>query len=124
MGKGLTCAYRSGCSQGGAVSTRVGQKLGEGLRRAVGDGDVDGDLVAFFAVDGLEVEGLEELFDPAVGGAGEDITEDRQLVEQGRVVELGGGYVELVALSFQGGAFAVEFAVPGSDPFAQCPGGG
>jgi hypothetical protein len=85
---------------------------------------VDGDLVEFFAVDGLDVEGLEELFGQAVGCAGEDVAQDRQLVEQGGVVDLGGGGVELVALGFEGGTFGVEFAVAGADPFAEGTGGG
>jgi hypothetical protein len=124
MGKGLAGAVGCGCWLGGGGDTRVGQELGDGVGGGVGDGDVDGDLVEFFGVDGSDVEGLEELFGQAVGGFGEDVAEDRQFVQQGGVVDLGGGGVELVALGFEGGAFAVEFAVPGADPFAERTGGG
>ena len=72
----------------------------------------------FLAVDGLEVEGLEELLGQAGGGAGEDVTQDGQGVEQGRVADLGGGGVELVPFGFQGLLFAVEFAVAATDTSA------
>jgi len=55
---------------------------------------VDGDLVQVVAVDGLDAEGVEELFDQAGGGAGEDVSEERQGVEQGGVVVLGGRCVQ------------------------------
>jgi hypothetical protein len=44
------------------------------------------------------------------GGVGEDVAEDRQRVEQGGVLGLGGGYVELVALCFERFLLVVEFA--------------
>ena len=37
------------------------QELVDGVGGGIGNGDVDGDLVQFFAVDGLDVESLEEL---------------------------------------------------------------
>jgi hypothetical protein len=86
---------------GGAAG--VGQEAGDGVGGGVGDGGADGDLLVFFAVDGLDVEVFEEPFGQAGGGAGEDVTQDRQSIEQGRVGDFGGGGVELVALGFERG---------------------
>ena len=95
----------------------VSQEPGDGIWGGAGDGDADGDLAVLLAVDGLEVEGLEQLFGQAGGGAGEDVAEDGQGVEQG-------GGVELVALGFEGLLLSVQFAVPGADPLAQGSRGG
>lgn len=60
MGKGLAGACGGGWLGGGG-DAGVGQELGDGVGGGIGNGDVDGDLVQFFAVDGLDVESLEEL---------------------------------------------------------------
>ena len=58
---------------------------------------MDGDLVFVPVVDGLDVERVEEPFGQAGGGVGEDVAQERQLVEQGGVAGLLGGGV------FEGG---------------------
>ena len=90
----------------------------------VGDGDADSDLAVSFAEDGLDVEGLEQFLGQARRGLGQDVAEDGQGIQQGRVGDLGGGDIELVALGFQGFLLDVEFAVAGPDPLAQRGGGG
>jgi hypothetical protein len=71
----------------------VGQEPGDRLRGCLGDGDADGDLLVLFAVDGVDVEGLEQLLGQPGGRAGEDVTQDRQGIEEGRVGDFGGGGV-------------------------------
>ena len=57
---------------------------------------MDGDLVLVAVVDGFDVEGGEESFGEGGGGAGEDVPQGGQFVQQGGVVFLDGG-------GFQGG---------------------
>ena len=57
---------------------------------------MNGDLVFVAVVDGFDVEGGEQSFGECGGGAGEDVPEGGQFVQQGGVVLFGGG-------GFQGG---------------------
>ena len=52
---------------------------------------MDGDLVFVPVVDGLDIECVEEPFGQIGGGAGEDVAQERQLVEQAGVAGLLGG---------------------------------
>jgi hypothetical protein len=53
---------------------------GEGAGGGVGDGDPDGDLVKVFAVEGLDVQGVEESFDEGFGGVAQDAGQVGQFV--------------------------------------------
>ena len=53
------------------------EQVVDGLGGGVGDGGVDGDLVFVPVVDGLNVEGGQEPFGQACGGAGEDVAQVR-----------------------------------------------
>jgi hypothetical protein len=106
------------CLVGGG-GTGVGQEAGDGLGGGVGDGGADGDPLVLLAVDGLDVEVLEEPFGQPGVGLGEDVTQDRQRIQQGRVADLGGRGVKAVSFGFQRFLLGMEFAVPGPDPLAQ-----
>jgi hypothetical protein len=71
-------------ADGGAVAGVVGDG-GDRAGGGVGDGGVDGDLVEVLVVEGPDVEGLVELQLEARRGAGEQVSEVRQGVEQGGV---------------------------------------
>jgi hypothetical protein len=104
----------------------VGQvhDVGDGSGSAVGDGDADGDLAEFVVVEGLEVEGLEELLEQPGRGTAERVVEVGQGVEQARVsgAFIGGG--EFGELGGDLGALVFEFGEPGQDPGAQRGDGG
>ena len=74
----------------------VGKQVCDGLGGGVGDGGVDGDLVFVAVVGGFDVEGGEQPFGECGGGAGEDVPEGGEFVQQGGVVFVDGG-------CFQGG---------------------
>jgi hypothetical protein len=57
---------------------------------------VDGDLMHVLVVEGLDVEGLVELLLEAGRGAGEQVAQVRQGVEQGEVGGRGRGAGEVV----------------------------
>jgi len=54
---------------------------------------MDGDLVFVPVVDRLHVEGVQQPFGEAGRGFGEDVTQERQLVQQGGVIVMLGGSV-------------------------------
>ena len=66
---------------------------------------MDGDLVEVVVVDGGDAEHVQELFDEPVRGAGENITEEGQFIQQGGVVVLGGGGLQGGEFGFDAGAF-------------------
>ncbi len=79
------------------VGAGVGEQVVDGLGGGVGNGGVDGDLAFVPVVDRLGVEGVQQPFRQGGGGVGEDVTQERQLVQQGGVIVLLGGSV------FEGG---------------------
>ncbi len=97
---------------------------GSGGGGAVGDGDADGDLAEFVVVEGLEVEGLEELLEQPGRGTAERVVKVGQGVEQARVsgAFIGGG--EFGELGGDLGALVFEFGEPGQDPGSQRDDGG
>ncbi len=92
----------------------------EGLRGAGGEAGIDGDLVVFLVVDQFQAEGGEQAGLDAGEQVGQGVAEDRQRVQQARVVALAGGAVQggqpLVDLD----AFGFQFGEPGGDPGPQC----
>jgi hypothetical protein len=77
-------------SRGGAG---VGEELGDGVGGGVGDGDADGDLAVFLAVDGVEVEGLKQLFGQADGAP------VKMSPRMGRASSRAGSGISVVAVS-------------------------
>jgi len=84
---------------------------------------VDGDLVEVVAVDGLHIEGVEELLDEARRRVAEDVSEDGQGIQEGGVVVLGGGRVQGGELGFDPGPFGEQLSETGTDPVAESLGG-
>ena len=76
------CGVWLGGGGGCGVASCGADDGGEGAGGAVGDGDAEGDLVHVLLVEGLEVEGLVELFLEAGRGVGEQVAEDGEGVEQ------------------------------------------
>jgi hypothetical protein len=76
------------------VGAGVGDQVYDGLGRGAGDGGVDGDLMLVPVVDGFDVEDGQQFFGEGVWGAGEDVAEDGQLVQQRGVVLAGGGFFQ------------------------------
>ena len=88
--------------------------------RVVGQGGPDGDLVLVVAVEGLDLEGVEQGgLDPA-GGVGEGAAGVGQQVEQAGVVAGRGGVLEGFELGFDGGALGIQVGEVAADAGAVC----
>jgi hypothetical protein len=124
MAKMIFGGGRGGPGWCGHATAGVGEQAGDGLGGGVGEGGVDGDLVQVVVVDGADVQGIQETFDEAVRGAGEDVAQDRQGVQQGGVVVLGGGGLQGGQLGFDPGPLGVQVGEPGADALPEGLGGG
>jgi hypothetical protein len=114
-----------GCRRwwGCLVGAGVGEEVGDGVGGGVGEGGVDGDLVEVVVVDGGDIEGVQELFDEPVRGAGENIAQEWEFVQEGGVVVLGGGGLQGGEFGFEAGPFGEQVGEPGADPLAEGLGG-
>src|SRR6266704_5601755 len=106
-----------------AVLARV-ENSREGPQGGVGDLGVDGGLAAGLVPQDLDVEGLQQPRLQLRREAGQDVSGDGELVEQGGVGGAGGGGGQGGQLGAELLAFVVEVGEPGADAAAQRGGGG
>jgi hypothetical protein len=76
------------------VGAGVGYQVRYRLRGGIGDRRVDGHLMLVPIVDGLHVEGGQELFGQSGRGIGQDVAQDGQFIQERGVVGGRGGGLE------------------------------
>jgi len=100
------------------------QDGGDGAEGGVGDLGADGGLAGWFVPQDGDAEGLEQSgFEPG-GEAGQDVSREREPVQEFGVGGGRGGLGQGLELGFELFAFVVEFGEPGADPGAVGLGGG